>query len=297
MIKSAIFALTEVFMKKILCALLVLASLLCFASCGEAPSYPAGTSFYLSSSVVTDSVQTYAVMSYYNDLDQKAVEIVRPYADNKVGRNSVSITEYTYNAAGLVDSRVMNNFTTGLKVEQTIAYNDNGDVIERVTTTTESGKDPVISTYTAEYTYDAQGRVLTLVENSDGTEVSATYVYVSADKNDCTVTYVIGETTTTGRQIYDKNGDLFVKVDAEGNTTKYRYTYTKTDFDKDGTFEKTLTELVTYDEWEAVKTKTTYTYDKYGCLVSVNTIDGDNKVIQKYSHKYSAEKPVYTASR
>ena len=113
----------------------------------------------------------------------------------------------------------------------------------------------------------------------------------------CTVTYVVGETTTTGRQIYDKNGDLFVKVDAQGNTTKYRYTYTKTDYDKDGTFERTLTELVTYDEWENVKTKTSYSYDKNGNRISLNTIDGDNKIIQKYNYSYSAEKPVFNTSR
>ena len=283
-------------MKKILCVMLVLASLLCFASCGEETTYPTGTKFYLSTTVVTDSVQTYAVMSYYNDLDQVAFEVVRSYTENKVGRDSVSVTEYTYNAAGLVETRVMNNYSTGLKVEDTVAYNDKGAVTERVTITTESGKEPVTSTYTAEYTYDDQGRVLTLVENSNGTEVSATYAYVSADKNDCTVTYVVGENTIIGRQIYDKNGDLFVKVDAQGNTTKYRYTYTKTDYDKDGTFEKTITELVTYDEWENVKTKTSYTYDKYGNRVSYNTIDGDNKVVQKYSYKYSPEKPVFNPS-
>ena len=289
--------LTEVFMKKILSALLVLASLLCFASCGDNNDYPAGTKLYLSTTVVTDTTQTYAVMSYYNDLDQVVYEVVRSYADNKIGRDAVSVTEYTYNAAGLADTRVMNNYSTGLKVEETIAYNDKGAVTERITTTTESGKDPVTSTYTAEYTYDDQGRVLTLVENSDGTEVSATYVYVSAEKNDCTVTYVIGETTTTGRQIYDKNGDLFVEVDAQGNTTKYRYTYTKTDYDKDGSFEKTLNELVTYDEWENVKTKTTYTYDKNGNMVSLNTIDGDNKIVRKYNYSYSPEKPVFNPSR
>ena len=283
-------------MKKILCVMLVIASLLCFASCEDEPTYSGGTKPYLFSTVVTDTVQTYAVMSYYNDLDQIVFEVVRSYADNKIGRDSVSVTEYTYNAAGLVATRVMNNYSTGLKVEETVEYNDKGDVTERVTITTESGKEPVTSTYTAEYTYDDQGRVLTLVENSNGTEVSATYEYVSADKNDCVVTYVVGETTTIGRQIYDKNGDLFVKVDAEGNTTKYRYTYTKTDYDKDGTFEKTITELVTYDEWENVKTKTSYSYDRYGNRVSVNTIDGDNKVVQKYSYKYSPEKPVFNPS-
>ena len=280
-------------MKKILCVMLVIASLLCFASCEDEPTYSGGTKPYLFSTVVTDTVQTYAVMSYYNDLDQIVFEVVRSYADNKIGRDSVSVTEYTYNAAGLVATRVMNNYSTGLKVEETVEYNDKGDVTERVTITTESGKDPVTSTYTAEYTYDDQDRVLTLVENSNGTEVSATYEYVSADKNDCVVTYVVGEATTIGRQIYDKNGDLFVKVDAEGNTTKYRYTYTKTDYDKDGTFEKTITELVTYDEWENVKTKTSYSYDRYGNRVSVNTIDGDNKVIQKYNYKYTSEKPVF----
>ena len=69
-------------MKKILCVMLVLASLLCFASCGDETDYPAGTKLYLSTTVVTDATQTYAVMSYYNDLDQVAFEVVRSYASN-----------------------------------------------------------------------------------------------------------------------------------------------------------------------------------------------------------------------
>ena len=279
-------------MKKILSVLLILATLVCFASCGEEENYPVGTKFYKSLTVVTDTVQTYAIESFYNDQDQLVREVIKGYADEKVTDTVISVSDYTYNAAGLVIKSNTENFGTGVVTELTMDYDSHGNITERLLKTTENGV-TTESGYTAEYTYDSYDRVLTISTTEIGGEtVSATYTYVSADKKDCMITYSNGN---VGRQIYDKNGDLFVQVDMEGVTTKYRYVYTKTDYDKDGSFERTLTERTVYDEWENIVTKTSIAYDKYGNVVVDNTYDGENKVVVKYSYSYVVDKPVVAA--
>ena len=288
----------EIFMKKLICLLLAVVSMLCVVSCGEELVYEPGTEFYKSMTVTYYTKKVEAGLHYYDEKGNNIATDVYLYDEEKerVTGDVLATYERKFDANGRVTEVKYKVVASGKETVTNYAYNAAGEVEVMTEKVTEGGK-----TTTATYlnTFDEKGRIA-LTTLTMGEDVKTrVYTYV-ADTQNCEYVDFDG---SVYRLTYNDDGNVFVeyakvstvsgeKVTVTETTTKYRYEY-KTDetYAKYGNEKTVCTFIKAYDEWENHISTTVQMYDRYGNLISIKKIDPSKEVLSREVYVYSPERP------
>ncbi|WP_186767835.1 choice-of-anchor D domain-containing protein [Blastopirellula retiformator] len=226
-------------------------------------------------SILTETDELGNTTTYtYDDLKRR-LSITTADPDG-AGPLSVTVTSYTYNAAGLMATQSVNGRTT------TYEYDSKG----RLETVTEEDPDdtgPLTAPETS-YTYDSDGRVLTTTDPLGNVTTNAytddLLTSVTGPDPDDAGPLLAPVTSYT----YDDNGQILTITDPLNRVTTYEYddlgrqiSVTYPDPDGVGTL-VSLTETTEYDLFGRVSSRTdtagvttSYTYDHEGNMLTETT--------------------------